>query len=137
MPVTTIIRDEINHNNEAITTNIFSDITNQEFFLNMESIKAEVDNFYARLGQFETRLYSRIEQGDTQLYNWTLEQLTALQGCLSDRQTLSDMFESFAARLRDELDTAPCVQPTRFTPMTATLGQNTISPAQLQQLPGK
>ena len=135
--VTTIVRDEINDNNEAITTTIFSDITNQEFFLNMESIKSEVDNFYARLGQFETRLYSRIEQGDTQLYNWTLEQLTALQGCLSDRQTLSDMFESFAAKLRNELDGAPCVQPTRFTPMKATLGRDSIPPAQPQQLPGK
>jgi len=134
--VTNIVRDEINHNNEAITTTIFSDITNQEFFLDMESIKAEVDNFYARLGQFETRLYARIEQGDTQVYNWTLEQLTALQGCLSDRQTLSDMFESFATKLRDELDSAPCVQPTRFTPMKATFGQSTISPAQPQQLPG-
>ena len=88
--------------------------------MDMQTIKAEVNNFYSRLGQFETQLYLRIEQGDTQLYNWTLEQLTALQGCLSDRQTLSDMFESFAGKLRDELDNAPCVQPSRFTPMTAT-----------------
>ena len=102
----------------------------------MRSIKAEVDNFYSRLGQFETQLYSRIEQGDTQVYNWTLEQLTALQGCLSDRQTLSEMFETFAAQLKDELDNAPCVQPTRFKPMTATWSQTPISPAQPNQLPG-
>ncbi|MEM8721873.1 MAG: hypothetical protein AAGE84_21680 [Cyanobacteria bacterium P01_G01_bin.39] len=135
--VTSIVRNEIDNNNEEITTNVLANITNQQFFLDMGSIKAEVDNFYSRLGQFETQLYARIEQGDTQLYNWTLEQLTALQGCLSDRQTLSHMFESFAAQLKEELDNAPCVQPTRFTPMTATFGQNTISPAQPQQLPGK
>ncbi|WP_026102892.1 hypothetical protein [Pleurocapsa sp. PCC 7319] len=52
-----------------------------------------------------------------------------MQGCLSDRQTLSDMFESFAGKLRDELDNAPCVQPSRFTPMTATLVQNQIAPS--------
>ncbi|MEL6440246.1 MAG: hypothetical protein AAFQ80_13440 [Cyanobacteria bacterium J06621_8] len=134
--VTTMIQDEINNNNDLITTTIYSDITNQEFFLNMESIKGEVDNFYARLGQFETSLYARIEQGDTQLYNWTLEQLTALQGCLSDRHALTDVFESFAAKLRDELDNAQCVQPTRFTPLTVTYGQNTIAPAQPKELPG-
>jgi hypothetical protein len=52
----------------------------------MQSIKAEVESFYARLGQFESQLYIRVEQGDTQLYNWTLEQLIALQGCLTDRK---------------------------------------------------
>ncbi|MGB5713571.1 MAG: hypothetical protein WBM44_22005 [Waterburya sp.] len=134
--VTSIVKNEINSNNDAITTTILSDITNQQFFVDVRSIKAEVDNFYSRLGQFETQLYLRIEQGDTQLYNWTLEQLTALQGCLSDRQTLSEMFETFAAQLKDELDNAPCVQPTRFKPMSATWGQTPISPAQPNQLPG-
>ena len=103
--------------------------------MDMQTIKAEVNNFYSRLGQFETQLYLRIEQGDTQLYNWTLEQLTALQGCLSDRQTLSDIFESLSAKIKNDLDNAPCVQPSRFKPMTATVGRTQISPAQPQQLP--
>ena len=133
--VTAIVKNEINHNNESISTTILSDITNQQFFLDMQTIKAEVDNFYGRLGQFETQLYSRIEQGDTQVYSWTLEQLTALQGCMSDRQTLADMFESFASQLKDELDNATCVQPSRFTPMTATVERSQIAPAQSQQLP--
>ena len=47
------------------------------------------------------------------------------------------MFESFASKLRDELDNAPCVQPTRFKPMDATVGRDRISLAQPQQLPGK
>ena len=119
--VTSIVKNELNQNyTDSIKTTVLSDIKKQQFFMDMQTIKAEVNNFYSRLGQFETQLYLRIEQGDTQLYNWTLEQLTALQGCLSDRQTLSDMFESFAGKLRDELDNAPCVQPSRFTLMTAT-----------------
>lgn len=135
--VTSIVKNELNQNyTDSIKTTVLSDIKKQQFFIDMETIKGEVNNFYSRLGQFETQLYLRIEQGDTQLYNWTLEQLTALQGCLSDRQTLSDMFESFATKLKDELDNAPCVQPSRFTPMTATLGQERISPVQPQQLPG-
>jgi hypothetical protein len=135
--VTSIVKNELDQNyTDSIKTTVLSDIKKQQFFLDIESIKGEVNNFYSRLGQFENQLYLRIEQGDTQLYNWTLEQLTALQGCLSDRQTLSNMFESFANKLRDELDSAPCVQPTRFTPMTATLGQTQLNPAQ-PQLPSK
>ena len=135
--VTSIVKNELNQNyTDSLKTTVLSDIKKQQFFIDMDSIKAEVSNFYSRLGQFENQLYLRIEQGDTQLYNWTLEQLTALQGCLSDRQTLSEMFESFASKLKDELDNAPCVQPSRFTPMTATVGRDRISPARPNQLPG-
>ena len=131
--VTSIVKNELNQNyTDSLKTTVLSDIKKQQFFIDMETIKAEVNNFYSRLGQFENQLYLRIEQGDTQVYNWTLEQLTALQGCLSDRQTLSNMFESFASKLRDELDNADCVQPTRFTPMNATVGRDRISPAQPQ-----
>ena len=83
---------------DSIKTNVLSDIRNQQFFTDMQSIKAEVENFYSRLGQFETQLNLRISQGDTQLYNWTLEQLTALQGCLTDREALEEKFETFSAQ---------------------------------------
>ena len=82
----------------------------------MQSLKAEMDNFYARLEQFETHLYLRINQGDTLLYEWTLEQLVALQNCLTDRQALIEVFESFNARIQTELDNAQYVNPSRFTP---------------------
>ncbi len=91
-------------------------IANQTFHRDMQSVKAEIENFYARLEQFETQLYLRINQGDTELYNWTLEQLVALQGCLTDRQALIEQFESFSARLQTELDNAQCVNPNRFSP---------------------
>ena len=134
----TIIQNELNQNfTDSITATVINNVKHQQFFLDIkQAIETDINNFYARLGQFQTQLYLKIEQGDTQLYNWTLEQLVALQGCMSDRQSLVDMFESFAAKLKDELDSAPCVQPSRFTPFTKTWEQSQISPAQPQQLPG-
>ncbi|MEM9117204.1 MAG: hypothetical protein AAGD09_04900 [Cyanobacteria bacterium P01_F01_bin.56] len=114
--VSTIVQNEINTEyTESLKTTLLSDIQNQQFYLDMQSIKSEVMNFYARLGQFETQLNMRIAQGDARVYNWTLEQLTMLQACITDRQTLADMLDDFSSRLRSELDETPCVQPDRFT----------------------
>lgn len=134
--VSTLVSNEINQNfTESLKTTILSDIKKQQFYIDMQSIKAEVENFYARLGQFESQLYFRIEQGDTQLYNWTLEQLIALQGCLTDRQALVEMFEVFASNLKDELNGAECVHPSRFTPWVRRTSQGQLGSQQPQQLP--
>lgn len=134
--VSTLVKNEVNQNfTESLKTTILSDIKKQQFYVDMQSIKAEVENFYARLGQFESQLYFRIEQGDTQLYNWTLEQLIALQGCLTDRQALVEMFEFFASNLKDQLNGAECVSPTRFTPWVRRTSQAQLESMQSQQLP--
>ena len=134
--VSAMVNNEINQNfTESLKTTILSDIKKQQFYIDMQSIKAEVENFYARLGQFESQLYIRVEQGDTQLYNWTLEQLIALQGCLTDRQALVEMFEVFASNLKDELNGAECVHPSRFTPWVRRTSQAQFEPMQPQQLP--
>ncbi|MBD1907854.1 hypothetical protein H6F53_20600 [Trichocoleus sp. FACHB-832] len=134
--VSTLVKNEVNQNfTESLKTTILSDIKKQQFYIDMQSIKAEVENFYARLGQFESQLYFRIEQGDTQLYNWTLEQLIALQGCLTDRQALVEIFEVFASNLKDQLNGAECVDPNRFTPWVRRTSQAQIDPQQPQQLP--
>ncbi|MBD2525683.1 hypothetical protein [Nostoc sp. FACHB-133] len=127
--VFTLVNNEINQNfTESLKTTILSDIKKQQFYIDMQSIKAEVEKFYARLGQFESQLYLRVEQGDTQLYNWTLEQLIALQGCLTDRQALVEMFEVFASNLKDELNGAECVHPSRFTPWVRRTSQAQLEP---------
>jgi hypothetical protein len=134
--VSTMVKNEINQNfTESLKTSILADIKKQQFYIDMQSIKAEVENFYARLGQFESQLYLRVEQGDTQLYNWTLEQLVALQGCLTDRQALVEMFEVFARNLKDELNGAECVHPSRFTPWVRRTSQAQLEHKQPQQLP--
>lgn len=134
--VSSLVKNEVNQNfAESLKTTILADIKKQQFYIDMQSIKAEVENFYARLGQFESQLYFRIEQGDTQLYNWTLEQLLALQGCLTDRQALVEMFEIFAKNLKDELNSAECVHPSRFTAWVRRTSQAQIEPQQPQRLP--
>ncbi|MGB7521510.1 MAG: hypothetical protein WA896_17925, partial [Spirulinaceae cyanobacterium] len=134
--LTSLVRSELNNNyTDSLKSLLFADIKNQQFYLDTQSIKAEVENFYSRLGQFETQLNLRIAQGDTRLYNWTLEQLSALQGCISDRQALVNMFESFSAKLKTALDGAPCVQPTRFSAWVTTENNPQIEPIQPNQLP--
>ena len=134
--VSTMVNNEINQNfTENLKTTILSDLKKQQFYIDMQSIKGEVESFYARLGQFESQLYIRVEQGDTQLYNWTLEQLIALQGCLTDRQALVEMFEVFASNLKDELNGAECVHPSRFTPWVRRTSQTQLESTQTQQLP--
>ena len=134
--VSSLVHNEINQNyTDNLRTTIISDIKKQQFFTDIQTIRNEVESFYARLGQFENQLYIRIEQGDTQLYNWTLEQLIALQGCLTDRQALVNLFEFFADNLKDELNNAECVQPSRFTPWVRRTSQAQLEPMSPQQLP--
>ncbi len=134
--VSSIVRNEINQNfTDLLTNNVLTEIKRQQFYLDMQLIKAEVENFYARLGQFETQVNIRINQGDTRLYNWTLEQLIALQGCITDRQALVALFESFSTNLKTVLDGTPCVQPSRFTSWVTAEGQPQFQPIQPAQLP--
>ena len=50
--VTNIVNNEINHNNEAITTVIINDITNGDAFGDIRSIEAQINQFFDRVGQF-------------------------------------------------------------------------------------
>ncbi|MEG4529611.1 hypothetical protein [Microcoleus sp. D2_18a_D3] len=134
--VSAIVQTELNQNfTQNLKNTIFAELKQQQFYLDINLIKAEVENFYSNLAQFENQFYLRIEQGDTQLYNWTLEQLIALQGCLTDRQALVDMFESFATKLKDELDNAECVRPDRFGSWVRTDMRSQFQPSQSPQLP--
>jgi hypothetical protein len=134
--VNSLVKNEINENyTESLKSMILADLKNQQFYFDMQSIKTEVQNFYSRLGQFETQLNLRITQGDARLYNWTLEQLVALQGCLTDRQALVELLESFSAKAKTVLDGAPCVQPSRFTAWVTTETNPQIEPMQPAQLP--
>jgi hypothetical protein len=134
--VSTLVKNELNQNfTQNLKNTIFSELRQQQFYLDINLIKSEVENFYSNLAQFENQFYLRIEQGDTQLYNWTLEQLIALQGCLTDRQALGDIFESFAKRLKDELENAECVRPDRFGSWVRTDMRSQFQPTQSPELP--
>ena len=134
--VSTIVKNELNQNfTQNLKNTIFSELRQQQFYLDINLIKSEVENFYSNLAQFENQFYLRIEQGDTQLYNWTLEQLIALQGCLTDRQALGDIFESFAKKLKDDLENAECVRPDRFSSWVRTDMRSQFQPTQSPELP--
>src|SRR6476661_798441 len=134
--VSSIVKNELNQNfTQNLKNTIFAELKQQQFYLEMNLIKSEVENFYSNLAQFENQFYLRIEQGDTQLYNWTLEQLIALQGCLTDRQALGDIFESFAKKLKDELENAECVRPDRFSSWVRTDMRSQFQPTQSPGLP--
>jgi hypothetical protein len=134
--VSNIVQNQINNDYaESLKTTLLSDIQNQQSYLDMQSIKSEVMNFYSRLGQFEAQLNLRIAQGDARVYNWTLEQLTTLQACITDRQTLADMLDSFSSRLRNALDETLCVQPDRFTSWVTSENNPELASGGSAQLP--
>ena len=116
-------------NIDSIKTAILSDLNKQQFYLDMHSVKAELENLYARLEQFETQLYSRIN-------HWTHAQLVTLQGCLTDRHALIEHFESLSIRLKAELDNVACVDQNSFTPWVGSAAQRQLSSVQPSQLPG-
>jgi hypothetical protein len=74
-----------------------------------------------------------MNNADRQLYEWTLGELMAIKGCLTDRQALVEQVVSFSAELRTKLDSAPCVDIKAFKPFKPI----SIEPKQQpQQLPG-
>ncbi|MDZ8237181.1 MAG: hypothetical protein RMZ69_08440 [Nostoc sp. ChiQUE01a] len=71
-----------------------------------------------------------MNDADRHLYEWTLGELIAIKGCLTDRQVLSDQLVSFSAELRTKLDCTPCVDIKnfeRFRPIS-------IAPNQQEQI---
>ena len=119
----------------AVKMDVLADIKKQQLAFDVSAFRGEIGKFYAQLAQFETKINARIAQGDTDLYHWTLEQLVRLQSCITDRQALAGLFESFSAELKDKLESAPCVQPARFNAWVRETPQ--IEPPQPKQLSGK
>lgn len=86
-----------------------------DFNTYIAQIDARANGYLDQLKQLEVTLIGRINEGDTHLYNWVLEQLMTLKGCLSDRQVLVDQLALFSNELKTRLDTAPCVNPSVFS----------------------
>ena len=90
------------------------EIAKVDFNTYLAQIDARATKYLQQLSQLEVNLIARINEGDTHLYNWVLEQLMTLKGCLADRQVLVDQLALFSNELKTRLDTAPCVNPTVF-----------------------
>ena len=111
------------------------EIAKVDFNTYITEIDARATKYLERLSQLEVNLISRIHQGDTHLYNWVLEQLITLKGCITDRQVLVSQLEAFSNELKTKLDTTPCVNPGAFKPWTPLSVPKALPDVNSPQLP--
>ena len=96
------------------------------------SINIKVNELLSQIMRTKNELTVLMNNADRNLFEWTLGELMAIKGCLTDRQALVEQVVSFSAELRTKLDSAPCVDIKSFKPFNP----NLIEPKQQQQLPG-
>ncbi|WP_375471463.1 hypothetical protein [uncultured Nostoc sp.] len=95
-------------------------------------INIKVDELLNQILRIRNELTVIINNADRHLYEWTLGELMAIKGCLTDRQALVEQLVTFSAELRTKLDSTICVDINTFKPFKPI----SINPAQPQQLPG-
>ncbi len=95
-------------------------------------INIKVDELLNQIIRTKNELTVLINSADRQLYEWTLGELMAIKGCLTDREVLVEMLVTFSAQLRTKLDGTPCVDINTFKPFRPI----SIDQQQSQQLPG-
>jgi hypothetical protein len=64
----------------------------------------------------KNELTAIINNADRHLYEWTLGELMAIKGCLTDREVLVETLVTFSAQLRTKLDGTACVDINTFKP---------------------
>ncbi|WP_017314165.1 YncE family protein [Mastigocladopsis repens] len=95
-------------------------------------INIKVDELLNQIIRTKNELTVLINSADRQLYEWTLGELMAIKGCLTDREVLVETLVTFSAQLRTKLDGTPCVDINTFKPFKPI----SINQQQSQQLPG-
>jgi hypothetical protein len=103
-------------------------------------INIRVNELLNQILRTKNELTAIMNNADRHLYEWTLGELMAIKGCLTDREALVEQVVSFSTELRTKLDSAPCVDIKTFKPFKPNLiepkQQEQLSPGQPQQLPG-
>jgi len=82
-----------------------------------QNISQEIDN--TCINQIITskkELTALMNNADRNLYEWTLGELMAIKGCLSDRQVIVEQLVTLSAELRTKLDGTACVDINTFKP---------------------
>ncbi|MEH1877456.1 hypothetical protein, partial [Nostoc sp.] len=99
-------------------------------------INIKVDELLNQILRIRNELTVIINNADRHLYEWTLGELMAIKGCLTDRQALVEQLVTFSAELRTKLDSTACVDINTFKPFKPISGNPApLSPVQPQQLP--
>ncbi|MBD2597712.1 hypothetical protein H6G74_25800 [Nostoc spongiaeforme FACHB-130] len=79
-------------------------------------INVKVDELLNQILRIRNELTVIINNADRHLYEWTLGELMAIKGCLTDRQALVEQLVTFSTELRVKLDNTNCVDINTFKP---------------------
>jgi hypothetical protein len=94
------------------------------------TINVKVDELLNQIIKVKNELIVIMNNADRHLYEWTLGELMAIKGCLTDREALVDLLVTFSAEMRTKLDSAPCVDINTFKPFIP-ISMDTKKPQQL------
>ncbi|MBW4627890.1 MAG: hypothetical protein KME49_20870 [Brasilonema octagenarum HA4186-MV1] len=86
-------------------------------------INIKVDDLLNQIITTKNELTVLMNNSDRQLYEWTLGELMAIKGCLTDREVLVEMLVTFSAELRTKLDGTACVDIKSVKPFKPNLLQ--------------
>ncbi|WP_216669995.1 hypothetical protein [Brasilonema sennae] len=86
-------------------------------------INIKVDDLVNQIITTKNELTVLMNNSDRQLYEWTLGELMAIKGCLTDREVLVEMLVTFSAELRTKLDGTACVDIKSVKPFKPALLQ--------------
>jgi ABC-type phosphate transport system substrate-binding protein len=107
---------ELNHYVSQQIDNYDEKIQNYISVITQNS-RQEIDNTYINeLIRTKNELTGLMNNADRNLYEWTLGELMAIKGCLSDREVLVEQLVTFSAQLRTKLDGTACVDINTFKP---------------------
>src|SRR4028118_2416308 len=110
---------ELNHYVSQQIDNYDQKIQNYISVITQNS-RQEIDNTYINeLIRTKNELTGLMNNADRNLYEWTLGELMAIKGCLSDREVLVEQLVTFSAQLRTKLDGTACVDINTFKPFKA------------------
>jgi succinate dehydrogenase flavin-adding protein (antitoxin of CptAB toxin-antitoxin module) len=108
---------ELNHYVSQQIDKIYDEKIQNYISMITQNIRQEIDNSYInQLITTKNELTGLMNNADRNLYEWTLGELMAIKGCLSDREVLVEQLVTFSAQLRTKLDGTACVDINTFKP---------------------
>ncbi|MFN6499054.1 MAG: hypothetical protein RMX65_018940 [Nostoc sp. DedQUE01] len=137
------VRNEWNQTFMSLVTQYVDELINiignrESFNIQVANvINIKVDELLNQILRIRNELTVIINNADRHLYEWTLGELMAIKGCLTDRQALVEQLVTFSSELRVKLDSTNCVDINTFKPFKPiSVNPAPLSPVQPQQLPG-
>jgi ABC-type phosphate transport system substrate-binding protein len=113
---------ELNHYVSQQIDKIYDQKIQNDISVITQNISQEIDNTYInQIIRTKNELTALMNNADRQLYEWTLGEIMAIKGCLTDREALVEMLVTFNAELRTKLDATACVDIKTFKPFKPVL----------------